>query len=109
MRSTDVVIIGAGAAGLMCALTAANRGRKVMLIDHANKAGKKILMSGGGRCNFTNMYTPKEVETRDERQKLVFRVKLRLTDPAAVPQAKPGMPGAGYVRTADVDWPANLQ
>ena len=57
MRSTDVVIIGAGAAGLMCALSAAGRGRKVMLIDHANKAGKKILMSGGGRCNFTNMYT----------------------------------------------------
>ena len=56
MRSTDVVIIGAGAAGLMCALTAAARGRKVLLIDHANKAGKKILMSGGGRCNFTNMY-----------------------------------------------------
>src|SRR5476649_2445280 len=54
---TDVVIIGAGAAGLMCALTAANRGRKVMLLDHANKPGKKILMSGGGRCNFTNMYT----------------------------------------------------
>src|SRR3954447_15152247 len=57
MRSTDVVIIGAGAAGLMCALTAAQRGRQVLLIDHANKAGKKILMSGGGRCNFTNMYT----------------------------------------------------
>ena len=56
MRSTDVVIIGAGAAGLMCALTAAQRGRKVLLIDHANKAGKKILMSGGGRCNFTNLY-----------------------------------------------------
>ncbi len=56
MRSTDVVIIGAGAAGLMCALTAAKRGRQVLLIDHANKAGKKILMSGGGRCNFTNMY-----------------------------------------------------
>ncbi len=54
---TDVVIIGAGAAGLMCAFTAANRGRKVMLIDHANKPGKKILMSGGGRCNFTNLYT----------------------------------------------------
>jgi predicted Rossmann fold flavoprotein len=49
------VIIGAGAAGLMCALTAAERGRQVLLIDHANKAGKKILMSGGGRCNFTNM------------------------------------------------------
>lgn len=53
----DVIIIGAGAAGLMCALTAAQRGRKVLVIDHANKAGKKILMSGGGRCNFTNLYT----------------------------------------------------
>ncbi len=56
MRSSDVVIIGAGAAGMMCALTAAERGRQVLLIEHANKAGKKILMSGGGRCNFTNMY-----------------------------------------------------
>jgi HlyD family secretion protein len=54
-------------------------------------------------------FTPKEVETRDERQKLVFRVKLRLSEPAAVPQAKPGMPGAGYVRSAEVAWPANLQ
>jgi predicted Rossmann fold flavoprotein len=57
VRSPDVVIIGAGAAGLMCALTAAARGRQVLLVDHSNKAGKKILMSGGGRCNFTNMYT----------------------------------------------------
>ncbi len=57
MQSVDVIIIGAGAAGLMCALTAAQRGRKVLVLDHANKAGKKILMSGGGRCNFTNMYT----------------------------------------------------
>ena len=56
VRSVDVVIIGAGAAGLMCALTAASRGREVLLLDHSNKAGKKILMSGGGRCNFTNMY-----------------------------------------------------
>ena len=56
MQVTDVVIIGAGAAGLMCALTAAGRGRRVLLLDHANKAGKKILMSGGGRCNFTNLY-----------------------------------------------------
>ncbi|WDG81513.1 biotin/lipoyl-binding protein [Pseudomonas chlororaphis] len=56
-----------------------------------------------------SQFTPKEVETRDERQKLVFRVKLRLTQPSTVPQAKPGMPGAGYVRTATVDWPANLQ
>ena len=54
---TEVVIIGAGAAGLMCAFTAAARGRRVLLLDHANKAGKKILMSGGGRCNFTNLYT----------------------------------------------------
>jgi predicted flavoprotein YhiN len=57
VRSSDVVIIGAGAAGLMCGLTAAARGRTVLLIEHANKAGKKILMSGGGRCNFTNLYT----------------------------------------------------
>ena len=56
MRTTDVVIIGAGAAGLMCAFTAAARGRDVLLLEHANKAGKKILMSGGGRCNFTNVY-----------------------------------------------------
>jgi len=50
----QVLIIGAGAAGLMCAITAAKRGRRVILVDHANKVGKKILMSGGGRCNFTN-------------------------------------------------------
>lgn len=51
----DVLIIGAGAAGLMCAMTAAARGRRVLVVDHANKVGKKILMSGGGRCNFTNL------------------------------------------------------
>jgi len=51
---TDVLIIGASAAGLMCAIEAGKRGRKVMVLDHANKSGKKILMSGGGRCNFTN-------------------------------------------------------
>ncbi|SDW88622.1 NAD(P)/FAD-dependent oxidoreductase [Lysobacter enzymogenes] len=50
----DALIVGAGAAGLMCALTAGRRGRRVLLIEHANKVGKKILMSGGGRCNFTN-------------------------------------------------------
>jgi len=53
----DVLIIGAGAAGLMCAATAGQRGRSVLVLDHANKVGKKILMSGGGRCNFTNLYT----------------------------------------------------
>ena len=52
----DVIVIGAGAAGLMCAAIAGQRGRSVLVLDHANKAGKKILMSGGGRCNFTNYY-----------------------------------------------------
>ena len=52
----DVIIIGAGAAGLMCAIAAGRRGRSVLVLDHANRIGKKILMSGGGRCNFTNMY-----------------------------------------------------
>ena len=51
----NVIIIGAGAAGLMCAATAGYRGRRVLVLDHANKPGKKILMSGGGRCNFTNL------------------------------------------------------
>jgi len=50
----DVIIIGAGAAGLMCAIEAGKRNRRVLVLDHANRAGKKILMSGGGRCNFTN-------------------------------------------------------
>ncbi|KGK41729.1 membrane protein [Nitrincola sp. A-D6] len=56
MRYFDCVIIGAGAAGLMCAATAGQRGRRVLVVDHANKVGKKILMSGGGRCNFTNQW-----------------------------------------------------
>ena len=54
MIKTDVIIIGASASGLMCAIEAGKRGRKVIVLDHANKAGKKILMSGGGKCNFTN-------------------------------------------------------
>jgi len=57
MQQYDVVVIGAGAAGLMCAASAGYRGRSVLVLDHANKAGKKILMSGGGRCNFTNLNT----------------------------------------------------
>jgi len=52
--SFDVIVIGGGAAGLMCAIRAGQRGRKVLLLDHAEKVGKKILISGGGRCNFTN-------------------------------------------------------
>lgn len=54
--TTEVLIIGAGAAGLFCAARAGQRGRQVVVLDHANKPGKKILMSGGGRCNFTNYY-----------------------------------------------------
>jgi len=54
MPSTDVIIIGAGAAGLMCAIEAGKRGRKVVILDHARKPGNKIRMAGGGRCNFTN-------------------------------------------------------
>lgn len=57
MEQVDVIIIGAGAAGLMCGMSAGARGRKVLVLDKTNKAGKKILMSGGGRCNFTNLYT----------------------------------------------------
>ena len=51
----DVIIIGGGAAGLMCAQEAGQRGKQVVVIEHANRVGKKILMSGGGRCNFTNL------------------------------------------------------
>ena len=50
----DAIVIGGGAAGLMCALTAGQRGQRVLVLEHANRVGKKILMSGGGRCNFTN-------------------------------------------------------
>lgn len=51
----DVIIIGGGASGLMCAMTAGQRGRRVLVLEGSNKVGKKILMSGGGRCNFTNL------------------------------------------------------
>lgn len=62
----DVVIIGAGASGMMCAATAGYRGKRVLLIDHANRPGKKILMSGGGRCNFTNLNaTPDDYRSHD--------------------------------------------
>ena len=57
MIEADVVVIGGGAAGLMCAITAAQRGRSTIVLEGSNKVGKKILMSGGGRCNFTNLHT----------------------------------------------------
>ena len=53
----DAIVLGAGGAGLMCAATAGQRGKRVLVIDHAEEAGKKILISGGGRCNFTNIHT----------------------------------------------------
>ena len=56
MESYDVIILGGGAAGLMCAITAGGRGRRVLVLEGSNKVGKKILMSGGGRCNFTNTH-----------------------------------------------------
>ena len=56
----DVIVIGAGAAGMMCAATAGRRGRRVLLIDHAQKLGEKIRISGGGRCNFTNLHCKPE-------------------------------------------------
>ena len=56
----DVIILGAGAAGLMCAITAAKRDKTVLVLEKSNKPGKKILMSGGGRCNFTNLYVEAE-------------------------------------------------
>ncbi|RKQ96375.1 hypothetical protein C7446_2975 [Kushneria sinocarnis] len=57
MKQWDVVVIGAGAAGMMCALTAGYRGHRVLLIEQGRRVGRKILMSGGGRCNFTNLDT----------------------------------------------------
>lgn len=52
----DAIILGAGAAGLMCAIEAGKRGRRVVVLERADRAGKKILISGGGRCNFTNLH-----------------------------------------------------
>ena len=53
----DVIIIGAGAAGMMCAIESGKRGKSVLLLDHSKKIGEKIRISGGGRCNFTNLNT----------------------------------------------------
>jgi len=55
--SFDAIVIGAGAAGMLCAAEAGKRGRRILLIDHADRPGAKILISGGGRCNFTNIHT----------------------------------------------------
>jgi predicted Rossmann fold flavoprotein len=67
VQQTDILILGAGAAGLMCAITAARRGRSVVVLDHARQAGEKILISGGGRCNFTNLHcAPEKFYSRNQ-------------------------------------------
>lgn len=60
MQTADVIVLGAGAAGLLCAMEAGRRGRRVLLLDHAERVGKKILISGGGRSNFTHLHTSPE-------------------------------------------------
>jgi predicted Rossmann fold flavoprotein len=60
MLERDCIVVGAGAAGLFCAIEAGRRGRKVLVLEHAERVGKKISISGGGRCNFTNIYTTAE-------------------------------------------------
>ena len=60
MACWDVVVVGAGAAGMMCAAQAGARGRSVLIVDHAKAAGEKIRISGGGRCNFTNLHVAPE-------------------------------------------------
>jgi predicted flavoprotein YhiN len=93
----DAIILGAGGAGLMCAAVAGQRGRRVLLIDHAEQVGKKILISGGGRCNFTNLgaapdrflsanphfaksalgrYRPEEVIALVERHRIAWHEKI---------------------------------
>ena len=96
MTHYDVVVLGAGAAGMMCAIEAGKRGRSVLVLDHADAAGEKIRISGGGRCNFTNMrtapehflsdnprfcisalrrYTPKDFVAMVERHNIAFHEK----------------------------------
>jgi len=59
-KKSDVTVIGGGAAGLMCAIEAGRRGRSVTVLDHTTKIGRKIAISGGGRCNFTNIHAAPE-------------------------------------------------
>jgi hypothetical protein len=67
LRQFDVIVLGAGAAGMMCAATAGQRGRRVALLEHGGQAGRKILISGGGRCNFTNLHCGPENFISDNR------------------------------------------
>ena len=76
-RPFDVIVIGGGAAGLFCAIEAGKRGRKVLVIEHADRVGKKIAISGGGRCNFTNTYQPRIVSL----QSTLLQVSARPLQP----------------------------
>ena len=68
MKQVDVIVLGAGAAGLFAAIEVARRGRSVLVIDHAKAAGEKIRISGGGRCNFTNLgISPERFLSRNPR------------------------------------------
>ncbi len=75
MKTFDVIIIGGGAAGLMCALTCGKRGKRVLVTEKANKIGKKILMSGGGRCNFTNLNSSPEYFLSDNPKFCISALK----------------------------------
>ena len=75
----DVIVIGAGAAGLMCAATAGGRGRSVLLIDHYPKLAEKIRISGGGRCNFTNRDLRPDCFQRDEIARRVARQRRAIS------------------------------
>jgi predicted Rossmann fold flavoprotein len=77
----DVVVLGAGGAGMMCAATAAKRGRKTLALDHGDKLGKKILISGGGRCNFTNIGAgPRNYFSRNEHFAKSAMARFKPTD-----------------------------
>ena len=72
----DAIILGAGAAGLFCAATAGQRGKRVLLLDHNDAPGKKILISGGGRCNFTNLHANCETLQNDKGVYLFWDLRL---------------------------------
>src|SRR6476646_8052254 len=69
----DVIVIGGGAAGLFCAIEAGKRGRKVLVIEHSERIGKKIAISGGGRCNFTNIHTSRSQRSLDTHRATLSR------------------------------------
>ncbi len=75
IHTYDAIIIGAGAAGLMCALQAGKRGKRILLLDHAENVGAKILLSGGGRCNFTNKYAAPDRYISDNKHFCIYALK----------------------------------